>query len=167
MASALGKMTNEYDKADLRLKLAFTLTEANQPEAALVQFNELESFLKTAGQPPSPEWLSAFRVRKGLNYLRLGEEQNCLLNHNADSCILPLRPAAFHQVQAGSRGAVAVFTEQLHEHPNDLLSRWLLNIGYMTLGEYPKNVPEPWLIPPKVFDSDYPLPRFVNVAGPL
>jgi VCBS repeat protein/ASPIC/UnbV protein len=167
MASALAKMTNEYDKADLRLKLAFTLTEANQSEAALVQFNQLETFSKAAGQAPSPEWLSAFRVRKGLNYLRLGEEQNCLLNHNEDSCILPLRPGAFHQVQAGSRGAVGVFTEQLEQHPDDLLARWLLNIGYMTLGEYPKNVPERWLIPPKVFDSDYPLPRFVNVAGPL
>jgi hypothetical protein len=167
MAAALGKMTNEFEKADLRLKLASTLTEANQPEGALAQFNQLEAFLKSAPQAPSPEWLSAFRIRKGLNYLRLGEEQNCLLNHNADSCILPLRPAAFHQLPTGSRNAIAVFTEQLQEHPDDLLSRWLLNIAYMTLGDYPAKVPGSWLIPPKVFDSDYPLPRFVNVSGQL
>ena len=34
----------------------------------------------------------------------------------------------------------------------------------MTLGSYPDGVPARSLIPPKVFASDYPLPRFDNVA---
>ena len=37
----------------------------------------------------------------------------------------------------------------------------------MTLGEYPDRVPKPWLIPPALFESEYPLARFREVAGPL
>src|SRR5262249_28575698 len=64
-------------------------------------------------------------------------------------------------------GAIAVLTEQLHESPQDLSARWLLNLAHMTLGEYPDKVPTQWLIPPKVFASEYDLPRFPDVAGQL
>jgi hypothetical protein len=33
--------------------------------------------------------------------------------------------------------------------------RWLLNIASMTVGEYPDKVPPKWLIPHRVFESDY------------
>jgi len=38
-------------------------------------------------------------------------------------------------------GAAAVLEEQLKEHPNDLLARWLVNIAYMTLGNIRKRSP--------------------------
>ena len=43
-------------------------------------------------------------------------------------------------------------------------ARWLLNVASMTLGSYPDGVPRQFLIPPTAFRSDYPLPRFDNVA---
>jgi hypothetical protein len=99
--------------------------------------------------------------------LRLGEQENCLGNHNAESCLFPLTPAAFHQLPRGSRGAITLLTEQLEEFPQDLSARWLLNLAYMTLGEYPNQVPIPWLIPPKTFQSDCDFPHFPDVAGAL
>src|ERR1051325_768311 len=54
-----------------------------------------------------------------------------------------------------------------HRAPDDLSARWLLNIAYMTLGEYPDKVPPKWLIPPKTFASDYDIKRFHDVPGPL
>src|SRR5581483_2324623 len=92
---------------------------------------------------------------------------NCLVSHNADSCIFPLQPKAYHVLPRGSRGAIELLSEQLTEFPGDLGSRWLLNLAYMTLGEYPGKVPEPFLISPKVFDSEYPLPRFHDVSEGL
>jgi len=165
MAAKLEKITNEITKVEGRLKLGITLVDAGHPEAGLEQFRLIDEFIASSGQPPSREWKVAFRIRKALALLRLGEQENCLLTHNADSCLLPLRPAAFHKLPRGSRGAAALFEEQLKEDPNDLLSRWLLNIAYMTLGEYPQKVPEQWLVPSKVFDSEYNLPRFPNIAG--
>jgi hypothetical protein len=52
----------------------------------------------------------------------------------------------------------------LADKPGDLAARWLLNVAHMTLGSYPSGVPERERIPPEVFTSDYPLPRFDNVA---
>src|SRR4051812_37043928 len=91
MAARLGLLTNTFEKADWRLKMAATLTEAGRPEAALEQFKILEDFMASATQPPAEEWKSAFLIRKAIAFLRLGEQENCLVNHNADSCLLPLR----------------------------------------------------------------------------
>ena len=49
----------------------------------------------------------------------------------------------------------------------NLAARWLLNIAYMTLGGYPDDVPEQFLIPPETFESAARMPRFDNVAPAL
>ena len=114
----------------------------------------------------------------GIAYLRLGETQNCALNHSADSCILPLRGGGIHTERDPSLEAVAAFTEILETLPEfnllnqstqslQLSSRWLLNIAHMTLGGYPDQVPEPYLIPPHAFESDESIPRFDNIAPHL
>src|SRR5262249_30653439 len=42
--------------------------------------------------------------------------------------------------------------------------RWLLNLSYMTLGEYPQKVPAGALIPPDAYHSELDIGRFLNVA---
>ena len=54
----------------------------------------------------------------------------------------------------------------LRDNPGALAARWLLNLAYMTIGEYPDKVPAAWLIPPKALDSEYDIKRFVE-RGPL
>ena len=51
--------------------------------------------------------------------------------------------------------------------PLNLKSAWLLNIAYMTLGEYPQGVPESYRMPEAVFASGEDFPRFENVAPKL
>ena len=77
----------------------------------------------------------------GINALRRGEVENCLECVGPSSCIYPIDAAAAHRQQAGSREAVKQFTRYLRGAPGDLRIRWLLNIAYMTLGEYPDKVP--------------------------
>ncbi len=103
-----------------------------------------------------------------LAYLRFGEQQNCLHHHSASaSCIIPINPEGYHQLEEGSRKAITFFEEFLSLNSHDYNSRWLLNIAYMTLGEYPEGVPKKWLIPERVFQSIYPLKKFEDIAPQL
>ncbi|HKR04225.1 MAG TPA: CRTAC1 family protein [Bacteroidia bacterium] len=100
----------------------------------------------------------------GIAYMRLGEQDNCIMNHNGYSCIVPLQNPAIHQMKTGSTKAAEVFKHILEKFPQDLSSVWLLNLAYMTLGEYPKSVPEKWRIPESAFASKGKIPRFENIA---
>jgi hypothetical protein len=118
--------------------------------------------------PASP---AITRFRLGVTYLRMGETENCLLNPAATSCILPIRGEAVHTRQNGSRQAIAAFTDVLKMRAQipalDLAARWLLNIAYMTVGEYPEKVPAQYVIPPRAFESEEEIPRFRNIASKL
>jgi hypothetical protein len=103
----------------------------------------------------------------GICYFRMGELQNCLTNHNAESCILPFSDNAVHKMQDGSKNAVEVYTRILNENPKDYHAQYLLNLAYITLGEYPEAVPQKWVIDPAKLSKGSDLPRFKNIAGML
>jgi tetratricopeptide (TPR) repeat protein len=112
----------------------------------------------------SPEVLRSM----ALSYMRLGERQNCVNNHSAESCIMPIKDSGIHLKQQGSKKAIAVYELLLNKFPADYESRWLLNIAYMTLGDYPSKVPAKWLIPNLDKDnSTYAIKPFVDVAPNL
>ncbi|WP_183565230.1 CRTAC1 family protein [Mucilaginibacter sp. SP1R1] len=103
----------------------------------------------------------------GIAYMRLGERSNCMLNHTGSSCIFPIKNDGVHRIQTGSRKAIDVYQAIMQVHPDDLESRWLLNIAYMTLGEYPQNVPKKWLLPNLNTDSAYKVKPFIDIASSL
>lgn len=100
-----------------------------------------------------------------ISYLRYGEIENCVQNHNHESCFLPIQGDAIHQLPFGSTEAITEYKKALKEFPNDLEFQYLLNVAYQTLGKYPKEVPKEYLIPPKWFASKVPFPRFKEIAG--
>ncbi len=102
-----------------------------------------------------------------LAYLRLGEQQNCILNHTSASCIIPIQATGVHQLTEGSQKAIEILEQILQNDSRDLHSRWLLNVAYMTLGKYPEQVPEEWVIPEKALASEYPLKKFPDIAPQL
>ncbi len=103
----------------------------------------------------------------GMVALRRGEVENCVACCNEDSCIFPLAKGAVHRKTEGSREAVRRFTAYLDKRPDDIGVRWLLNVAYMTLGEYPDKVPKQHLIPLEPFRSRADVGRFTNVASKL
>jgi hypothetical protein len=147
-----------------KLKYAQALLNSGASEAALHEFEGLERLAIETGQPANPEVQSRMLLMKALCYLRMGEQENCLANHNADSCLIPIRGGGIHQLTRGSEGAVRELTALLELDPSPNVA-WLLNIAYMTLGKYPDGVPAQWQIPPAVFESDYDIKRFRDVAG--
>ena len=157
------KLKSTFDlqkKLQLHLELGMQQTAAGRPDAALNTYAAMERLTATQRVTLSPKESEALRVQKIIAFLRVGEQENCLAAHNEDSCVFPLRSRAFHLLPRGSRGAIALLNEQLAASPQDMTSRWLLNLAHMTLGEYPAKVPEKFLIPPDRFASEASLPQF-------
>jgi len=103
----------------------------------------------------------------GIAYMRLGERNNCMLNHTGSSCIFPIKGSGVHVLQTGSTKAIETYQSILKSHPDDLSSRWLLNIAYMTLGKYPKSVPAQFLIPNLDADTSFKVKPFTDMAADL
>jgi hypothetical protein len=115
----------------------------------------------------SPESRANLDAVRGVAALRRGEVENCVACCNEASCIFPLASAAVHRQTSGSREAIGHFTRYLRRRPDDLGVRWLLNVAYMTLGEYPRGVPPEFLLPLGRFTAPAgdPPGRLVNVAS--
>ncbi len=114
----------------------------------------------------SPAWIS-LRLQQALAHIRRGEEANCFEHHGARSCLFPISGSGVHKVQGGSRAATTILSELLTQNPGELSARWLLNVAHMTLGEYPDAVPAEWLLPPKLFESEYDIKPFPDIAEKL
>jgi len=159
--------TELNEKFRLQFNLAVQQINASRPDSALNTFAAMERLVNENGGELSENTRAELRLRKGIAFLRLGEQENCLATHNADSCVFPLKPKAFHLLPRGSQGAIAMFSAHLAEYPNDFSTRWLLNLAHMTLGEYPEKVNPQYLIPPEKFASEFDLQRFYDVSDGL
>jgi tetratricopeptide (TPR) repeat protein len=102
-----------------------------------------------------------------LAYMRLGERTNCMLNHTGSSCIFPIKDDGVHKIKTGSQKAIEIYERILKDNPDDLQSRWLLNIAFMTLGHYPKDVPKQLLIPNLDADTANKVKPFTDMAHDL
>ena len=118
---------------------------------------EIENFnveIAEADQKLDKQWDYFYKRLQALSYIRLGEQQNCLINHSSASCILPIANAGIHQLKMGSESAIQIIEPLLEDYPEDLELVWLLNICYQTIGEYPGSVPSKFLIAPEAFEND-------------
>lgn len=102
----------------------------------------------------------------GMAGFRLAEKQNCVADHNADSCIFPLAGGAVHRQRRGAEVALATFQELLAKGAGERLpeARWLVNVAHMALGDWPDAVPGADRLPSARLDSEAPFPRFADVA---
>lgn len=102
-----------------------------------------------------------------LAYLRQGERANCIHGHAAESCILPIKGLGVHADPLGSRKAIALYEQLLEHDPNNLEFYWLLNVAYMTVGEYPEGVPARFRLPGMEGDTTVSVRPFEDIAADL
>lgn len=164
--ASLAQATDVNERVRLKVQLAQQLLQAGDPVGALQENEAVERLMQENNIPTAPV-LPELLMARALCYLRMGEQENCLTNRSAESCLFPIQGGGVYQLQRGSRGAIAVLTELLNKYPGDLRAQWLLNIAAMTLGEYPGQVPARWRLDPQLFASDYDIKRFPDVAGSL
>jgi hypothetical protein len=156
---------DQPEARDERIRLARALLRTGKTESAAEIYDALRS--EGAMDLSEEEFVEQIEFPRAVAYLRLGEQQNCV-DHNApDSCLFPIVPRATHALPCGSEVAVDALLEILERQPDDATVRWLLNIAYMTLGQYPDGVPEKWRIDPASYRSSSELRPFKNVAGEL
>jgi len=167
MREELEHQTNSVNDVNGHMQWGVELLKAGRSREAAQEFQQIAQGLAQSKTKLSPDSLKHLLNYAGLAYLRVGEQANCLLNHSPEACLLPIRGGGVHTDQQGSREAIKIFLDLLKRFPDDLRARWLLNIAYMTVGEYPAKVPPTWLISPQVFKSDYDIKRFTNVAAGL
>jgi len=123
--------------------MAVTLYKLGREKEAIEIFDHLDSLRNLHLMTLPPE----FEETYALANLRYGERVNCIQHHMPTSCIYPIKSSGVHKDETGSRKAIAAYQAILKKDPEDLSSRWLLNIAYMTLNEYPSKVPRDLLIP--------------------
>lgn len=163
-----GELASETNslKAWLMLpRLADEQLRSGDLAGALASYENFEQGASALGQTIQAKQRLMLQHERAICHLRIGEQQNCLTNHTIESCLFPIRKLGIYQRQDGPREAVRILTETLQQFQGDLKGIWLLNLAYMTLGEYPEKVPAQWLISPQIFESEYDIKPFVDVAS--
>jgi cytochrome oxidase Cu insertion factor (SCO1/SenC/PrrC family)/tetratricopeptide (TPR) repeat protein len=100
----------------------------------------------------------------GTAYFHKAEMANAAYRAPGERCLFPPRGPLAYVDTADSRKAIQHLTRALEHKPDDLQIKWLLNLAYMMLGQYPAGVPPTLLISPSAFASKDNVGRFVDVA---
>ncbi|MEM7312199.1 MAG: VCBS repeat-containing protein, partial [Planctomycetota bacterium] len=132
-------------------QLAKTELNLGNEDEAIRLYESAAAVLGDNSDQLKPEIVRQFYFDIAVGHLRMGESQNCCQQHTSESCIVPIQGRAVHTNPEGSRNGIQWLTKLLglldDDDPMQLATRWLLNLAYMTLGEYPDSVPQEYLIP--------------------
>ena len=158
--SGLAEPLDPLARLRARILLARERLRAGQTQASIDEFRQLQPEIEQRQVRMQP----SLDLLLGTAYMRLGEQVNCLEGHTTASCLFPIGPDGVHADPHGSRMALGHFAAVLEQNPGDLTARWLLNVAYMTLGEYPDQVPPQWLIAPSLFASEHDIGHFPDIA---
>jgi tetratricopeptide (TPR) repeat protein len=111
-----------------------------------------------------PDAVPMMEEALGIIHLHKSEMENGAYRAPGKKCLFPMSAADAYQKPYDSQEAVKYFLKYLSKKPDEIEVKWLLNLTYMTLGKYPAEVPQQYLIPPSTFDSPEDVGRFVDVA---
>ncbi|MDA8018653.1 MAG: CRTAC1 family protein [Thermoanaerobaculia bacterium] len=153
------------ERVQVELRWADELLRAGDSAEAIQILERLRKEAEDAAASIAPTSRHLIRSLLAVAYLRLGEQQNCLEQHSAEACLLPIRGGGVHRRQEASLEAMEILGDILRETPDDLTSRWLYNVAAMTVGRYPDGVADGWLVPPAAFESQHDISRFPDVAS--
>lgn len=107
----------------IRLNLARELLNSGYSEDAIQELEEVRSVAAKRGERLPPRFEKYVRDQLAISYLRLGEQQNCQVNHTIDSCVMPIKGGGIHILPQSSRNALVELTAALEQDPDDLISR--------------------------------------------
>ncbi len=155
------------NKLNFLVMYGFEELKAGNTETAIQVFEQVLAMAAPMTIPGKEQTMLEMKKLLALSALRLGEQENCILNHTSASCIVPIEGDGQHTKTAGSEMALTLYQEILKESPDDLTSKVLLNIAAMTLGKYPDGVPASMQLPKGYFSSDVPFSKFPDIASSL
>lgn len=154
-------------KLNAAAQLSFELLKCGRLKESIDLQTTFTQYIAQNNVPMNAESKKSLLSMTGISYLRFGEVENCLQQHNHESCFLPIQGKGVHTLPYGSENAIKVFNGLLEQFPDDLETQYLLNLAYMTLGKYPDEVPKAYRIPPSWFTSRINYPRYQDIAPSL
>jgi hypothetical protein len=157
--------TRPPEKLNLALDYAQELLKCGKIKECLDIMASISKFLIDNKVNVDPKTKRNLYSIIAIAYLRYGEIENCVQNHNHESCYLPIQGEGVHTLPFGSTQAINEYKISLKEYPDDLEFKYLLNLAYMTLGQYPKEVPKEYLINPDWYKSKINFPRYQDIAA--
>jgi hypothetical protein len=160
----LRQPNDKAKEVQARFDLAQYLLQAGDSAGAVDEVVKLRGILAKEGIRLKPDFDRQVTELQALASLRMGEQRNCLANHNAQSCIYPLRGDGLHKDRQGAEAAAVLWSGLMRDGRGTLIDKWLLNIAWSTLGGPPKDAPKDWIIPESILASDYDIGRFQDVA---
>ena len=164
----LKKFEREYDARPEQMRygsaldysLMLLLNGQNQKAInVLIEFLNLGAEKKKV----TPQTVQHYKAL-ALAYLRDAEYQNCIYNHNGESCIIPLEGKGIHALADPARLAKDCYETLLEYNPKDYQSIWFYNISSMAAGDYPAQMDKRFLIAPEKFYAQESFPKFPNIA---
>jgi hypothetical protein len=169
IASLQADLRHERDLGQrliLLREIAQQYVNGGKPEPAIAT---LEKVIAQYRGFISRQDLETLRSDLAFAYFRVGEQSNCAIGVDTETCIVPLSISGVHRQKLGASEAANIYQQLLADKEvapdNALIYRWMLNICMMQIGRYPEGVPKQWLIDPKVFASDHDIGRFREVAA--
>ncbi|MFK7807380.1 MAG: FG-GAP-like repeat-containing protein [Saprospiraceae bacterium] len=138
---------------------------AGKTHEAIVEIEKLMETLRKNNAPTSS--INHVNRLLAIAYMRLGEQENCLGQNNKASCIVPIQGDGIYDLKRGPETAISIYKNILKTDPEDMETVWMLNIAYMTLGEYPNGVPAKYRIPVSAFQSNNKSAPFQNISNEL
>jgi hypothetical protein len=113
-----------------------------------------------------PEGVPLINQMLGTAYLHYAEMENGTYHSEGNQGIWPPPdPGERYAKEEKSKLAIQYFSKYLEHSLDDYQVRWLLNVAYSTLGEYPDKVPPAQLIPLSDFQSSQNIGRFKDIAA--
>lgn len=162
------------DDLHLQMQIAFQNIYAGTTQKGIDMLEALERNAKFMNdtinnKKGKTDWSVADSVENyiALGYLRLGEQNNCLNNHNDQSCVFPITGGGIHTDKLPAEEAIRRYLALINKNPHDYLSIWLLNIACQANGSVPAEVPKKLIIPKSRIPDEYNIKRFNDIAVDL
>ncbi len=99
-----------------------------------------------------------------LAWIREAEQTNCIQNHSAEACIVPLEGEGVHLQKTPALEAIKIYEKLLAFNSHDYQSRWFYNIAHMAVGTYPNGLDEKYVLNAAPLKRQHDFPTFRNVA---
>jgi hypothetical protein len=131
------------------------------------EFMNNKEFRKKKKKEESWSLVDSLEQFIALGYLRLGEQKNCIDNHNDQSCVFPISGQGIHTDKKPVEQAIERYLKLIEKNPDDYLSIWLLNVALQANGHIPPTVPQNLVIPLNRVPNEYDIKRFNDVAVDL
>src|SRR5205085_368435 len=106
-----------------RYELAMYLLQAGDSLSAAAEAKKLREWLPISGLALSSDFERDVIRLQAIASLRMGEQQNCLKNHNAQSCVYPIQGGGVHRDRTGAQAAAELWTSLMLQGRATLIDR--------------------------------------------